>query len=86
MVDVLPLCKDYSALTETIHIPIEPEHVSGLLYVPLAIDIYLIAVYYIEHRLFPLGVPPLILGSYFVTPNKYRRRTPVDQPFFETDP
>jgi hypothetical protein len=81
MVDVSPLCRGYNVLPGTIHISIEPEHVFELFDVLLAIDIYLTVVYHIEHRLFPLGVPPLILDLYFNTPIKYRRRTLMDQPF-----
>ena len=81
MADVSPLCRGYNVLPGTIHISIEQEHVFELFDVLLAIDIYLTAVYHIEHRLFPLGASPLILGIYSYTTIKYRRRTPMDQPF-----
>jgi hypothetical protein len=86
MADVLPLCIGYNVLLGTIHISTESELVSELFDVLLAIDIYLIEAYHVEHRLFPSGVPPLILDFYFNTPIKYRRKTPMDQPFPQTDP
>jgi hypothetical protein len=86
MAGVSPLCRGYNVLPGTIHISIEPGHVSELFDVLLAIDIYLTAVYHIEHRLFPLGVPPLILDFYLNTPKSI-----VEEPlwinlFLQTDP
>jgi hypothetical protein len=86
MVDISPLCRDYNVLPGTIHISIKTERVSELFDVLLAIDIYLPEAYYIEHRLFPLGVPPLILGSYFDTPNSILEELLWINPFLQTDP
>jgi hypothetical protein len=68
MADVSPLCRDYSVLPGTAHISIEPSSATELFGVPLAIDISLTVAYHIEHRLFPLGASPLILGIHSYTP------------------
>jgi hypothetical protein len=76
MVDVSPLCRGYNVLLGTIRISIETGRVSELFDVPLAIDIYLPEAYYIEHRLFPSGVSPLILGIYSYTPKSIVEELP----------
>jgi len=86
MADVSPLCRDYNVLPGTIHISIEQEHVSELFDVPLTIDIYLIEAYHVEHRLFPLGAPPLILGIYSYTPKSIVEKLLWINLFLQTDP
>jgi hypothetical protein len=86
MADVSPLCRDYNVLPGAIHISIEPEHVSELFDVHLAIDIYLPEAYYIEHRLFPLGISPLILGIYSYTPDSILEELLWINLFIQTDP
>ena len=54
--------------------------------VPLAIDIYLTAVYHIEHKLYPLRAPPLILGIYFNTSKSVLEELPWINFFLQTDP
>ncbi len=86
MADISPLCRGYNVLPGAIHISTEQEHVFELFDVLLAIDIYLTAVYHIEHRLFPLGVPPLILDFYFNTPKSIVEELLWINLFLQTDP
>jgi len=86
MVDVSPLCKGYSVPPGAIHISTKPGYVFELYDVPLTIDISLTAAYHIEHRLFPSGVPPLILGFWLYYIKSIAEELLWINLFLESDP